>query len=145
MATLCKTYPTPEAAREAVEQLQAAGIPARDIQLLTGGVEHDIRREPVGGFAGPIVPEARVGNYGGAVRARRQGRGAYAGDPDGQRQGSYADTDRDLIESADGHCHPTDDDAVRSLLASAAITGQAADDVVVSLHEGRAVVLTEIV
>jgi hypothetical protein len=93
MATLCRTYPTPEAAREAVEQLQAEGVPGNDIRLLTGGFEHDIRRETVGGFAGPIPPEAPVGNYGGALRVRRQGRGAYAGHPDRQRQGSFADTD----------------------------------------------------
>jgi hypothetical protein len=128
MATLCKTYATPEAAREAVEQLRAAGIPECDIRLLTGGVEHDIRREPVGRFLGEVQPDERVGNYGGALRVRRQGRGAYAGDPDVQRQGSFADTDEHL----------------RSLLADVAITGQAADDVVESLHSGRAVVLTEI-
>lgn len=144
MATLCKTYPTPEAAREAVEQLQAAGVPAHDIRLLTGGMLHDIRREPVGSFAGTIAPETRVGNYGNALRLRRQGRGAYAGDPDAQRQGSFADTDGDLIESADGQRHAANDEAVLALLKSAAITGQAADDVVDSLHRGRAIVLTEI-
>jgi hypothetical protein len=144
MATLCKTYPTPEAAREAVEQLRAAGIPEGDIRLLTGGVEHDIRREPVGSFAGEVQPEARVGNYGGAVRVRRQGRGAYAGNPDAQRQGSFADTDGDMIETPTGHHHTARDEDVRSLLASAAITGQAAEEVVDSLHCGHAVVLTEI-
>jgi hypothetical protein len=145
MATLCKTYPTPDAAREAVEQLQAAGVPAHDIRLLTGGVLHDIRREPVGGFAGPVLPDRPVGNYGNALRRRRQGRGAYAGDPDAQRQGSFADTDSDLIETADGHFHAADDETVRSLLKAAAITGRAAEDVVESLHSGRAIVLTEIV
>ena len=144
MATLCKTYPSFEAAREAVEQLQSAGVAGGDIRLLAGGVLHDVRREPVGGFAGPIVPEARVGNYGGARRLRRQGRGAYAGDPDRRRQGSFADTDTDLIETGDGRCMTADDHAVRALLAAAAVTGTAADDVVETLHRGRAVVLTEL-
>jgi hypothetical protein len=144
MATLCKTYPTPEAAHEAVEQLQAAGVPARDIRVLTGGAVHDIRREPVGSFAGEVEPGERVGNYGGARRVRRQGRGAYAGHPDRQRQGSFADTDGDTIETGDGRCHAADDEAVRSLLTAAAITGRAADDVVESLHCGHAIVLTEI-
>jgi hypothetical protein len=130
MATLCKTYPTPEAAREAVEQLEAAGIPGHDIRLLMP-FEHDIRREMVGSFAGEVPPEAPVGNYGNAERVRRQGRGAWVGDPDAQRQGSFADA---------GH-----DDDVLAMLADAAITGQAADEVVASLHSGRAVVLTEIV
>lgn len=144
MATLCKTYPTPDAAREAVEQLHAAGVPAGHIRVLTGGVLHDIRREPVGSFAGTIAPDTPVGNYGNALRLRRQGRGAYAGDPDTQRQGSFADTDGDLVETADGHRHAADDDTVRELLRAAAITGQAADDVVNSLHRGRAIVLTDI-
>jgi len=144
MATLCKTYPSPDAAHEAVEQLHAAGVPADHIRVLTGAVLHDIRRELVGGFAGPIPPEAPVGNYGNAERVRRQGRGAYAGDPDEQRQGSFADTDGDLVETADGHRHAADDDTVRTLLKSAAITGRAAEDVVDSLHSGRAIVLTEI-
>jgi hypothetical protein len=144
MATLCKTYPSFEAAHEAVEQLQAAGVPGRDVRLLSGGALHDIRQEPVGSFAGRVVPEARVGNYGGARRVRRQGRGAYAGDPDRKRQGSFADTDRELIETGDGRCLTADDHEVRSLLAAVAITGQAADDVVETLHRGRAVVLTEL-
>jgi hypothetical protein len=130
MATLCKTYQTPEAAREAVEQLEAAGIPADDIRLLMPS-EHDIRREVMGSFAGEIPPNAHVGNYGNAERFRRQGKGAYMGDPDAQRQGSFADTS-------------PDDDALRAMLAEAAITGRAAEDVVESLHCGRAIVLTEI-
>jgi hypothetical protein len=52
---------------------------------------HDVRQEPVGGFAGALSPDAPVGTYAGRVRARRQGAGAYAGDPDRQRQGSFAD------------------------------------------------------
>jgi hypothetical protein len=144
MATLCKTYSTPDAARRAVEALTIAGVPARDIRLLTGGVFHDIRREPVGGFAGTIGPEAHVGDYGGALRLRRQGRGAYAGDPDGQRQGSFADTDRDMIVTGDGRSHAAGDDAVRMLLEAAAMVDDAVEHVVGDLHRGCAVVLAEI-
>jgi hypothetical protein len=52
---------------------------------------HDIRNEPVGSFAGPLSPDAPVGTFGSVIRRRRQGRGAFAGDPDRQRQGSFAD------------------------------------------------------
>ena len=144
MATLCKTYSTPDVAQQAVEALRVAGVPGRDIRLLTGGVLHDIRRELVGGFAGAVGPEARVGNYGGAVRLRRQGRGAYAGDPDGKRQGSFADTDGDLVVTGDGHSQTGGDHIVRALLEAAAMGGDAADHVVEDLHRGCAVVLAEV-
>jgi hypothetical protein len=145
MATLCRTYSTPDVARQAADDLMVAGVPAHAIRLVIGGVVHDIRREPVGTFAGVIGPEARVGNYANALRLRRQGRGAFAGDPDGQRQGSFADTDRDVILTGDGHAHTTDDRVVRELLEGAALSGAAADDVLGALHHGRVVVLAEVV
>jgi hypothetical protein len=52
---------------------------------------HDVRKEPVGGFAGTVDPEAPVGTYGNVRRRRRQGAGTFAGDADRQRQGSFAD------------------------------------------------------
>jgi hypothetical protein len=55
---------------------------------------HDIRREVVGGYARPVRPNAPIGTYANHVLLRRQGTGSYAGDPDLQRQGSYADVDR---------------------------------------------------
>jgi hypothetical protein len=55
---------------------------------------HDIRREAVGGYAGPVGPNAPTRTYANRVLLRRQGTGSYAGDPDLQRQGSYADNDR---------------------------------------------------
>jgi hypothetical protein len=55
---------------------------------------HDVRREDVGEFAGPVGPEAPVGTFGDRRIRRRQGAGAFAGDPDAQRQGSFADTER---------------------------------------------------
>jgi hypothetical protein len=58
------------------------------------GREHDVRREMVGEFAGPIPPEAPVGTFADRPVRRRQGTGAFAGDPDAQRQGSFADSDR---------------------------------------------------
>jgi hypothetical protein len=143
MATLCKTYPSADLARQAVAALRAAGVPGRNVRLLLGGREHDVRREPVGSFAGTVRPEARVGNFGGALRLRYQGRGAYAGDPDRQRQGSFADTDGDVILTGDGHCRTADDRVVHGLL-EAAIPGESLDHTVADLHHGRAVVLVDL-
>jgi hypothetical protein len=52
---------------------------------------HDVRFEPVGGWAGPIGPDAPVGKFAGPARQRGQAAGGWAGDPDRQRQGSFAD------------------------------------------------------
>ena len=52
---------------------------------------HDIRREAVGGYAGPVAPYAPIGTFANGVLLRRQGTGSFAGDPYLQRQGSYAD------------------------------------------------------
>jgi hypothetical protein len=102
MTTLTTTYPTEVAARRAVQALRATGVPERDIRLLVGSAPRDIRREPVGGFAGPVAPDAPVGTYGGRWVHRRRGAGSFAGDPDKQRQGSFADTDRVVIVTYKG-------------------------------------------
>ena len=54
---------------------------------------HDVRKERVGGFAGPVEPAAPFGKFAGPPRRRWQAAGGYAGAPDGQRQGSYADVE----------------------------------------------------
>ena len=54
---------------------------------------HDIRGTPVGGFAGPIGQNAPVGIFASTVVPRRRAAGGFAGDPDQQRQGSFADVE----------------------------------------------------
>ena len=54
---------------------------------------HDIRSTPVGGFAGPIGPNAPVGIFAGTMVLRRQPAGGFAGHRDQQRQGSFADVE----------------------------------------------------
>ena len=91
------------AARRAIEVLRTSGVPARDIRLLADRRPlADVRREPVGGFAGPVAPDAPVGTYGNRPVLRRQGAGGFAGDPDDQRQGSFADADRVVIVTYHG-------------------------------------------
>ena len=147
MTTISRTFPTELTARHAIEELRAAGIGEQDIRLLIGRRPGDIRREPVGGFAGPVGPDAPVGTYGGGVVRRRQGTGTFAGDADRQRQGSFADTDRVVIVRSEGgreRARITGLRGARRLLRRAALDADAVDRAVRELHRGRAVVLAEL-
>ena len=56
----------------------------------------DVRREPVGdsvGRVGPTAPNEAVGTFGNVAHPRRQGAGAFAGDPDRQRQETFGNHD----------------------------------------------------
>jgi hypothetical protein len=145
MTTLYMTYPSELAARRAVEELRATSV-REDIRLLIGRRPGDVRRQPVGGFAGPVGPESPVGTYGGGVLRRWQGAGAFAGDADRQRQGSFADTDRIVIVTFEGHrerARITGLRGARRLLRRYALD-EALDRAVDELHRGHAVVLAEL-
>ena len=71
MTTLIKTFATDIAARRAVAALCATGVQDRDIRLLAGSAPRDIRREPVGGFAGPVAADAPVGTFGSTASSAR--------------------------------------------------------------------------
>jgi nucleotide-binding universal stress UspA family protein len=144
--TVCKTYASEAIAGDAVDALTAAGVPRRDIWLLTGHRIHDIRRENVGGFAGAVDPSSPVGTYAGAVRLRRQGAGAFTGDPDQQRQGSFADADIDTIityEDHAGRSHVDGPVELQRLLRRFTLTDEETARVIHDLHTGRAVVLVK--
>jgi hypothetical protein len=102
MTTTHTAYRDQDAARGAAATRRHSGVPAQDILLLVGSPLRDVRREPVGGFAGPVAPDDPVGTFGGTTRLRRQAAGGFAGNPDDQRQGSFADTDRVLVITHDG-------------------------------------------
>jgi hypothetical protein len=147
MTTLTKTYPTEVAARRAVEALRATGVPERDIRLLAGTAPRDIRHQPVGGLAGPVAPDAPIATYGGRVVQRRQGAGSFAGDPDRQRQGSFADTDRVVIVTHKGNAERariTGLREARRLLRRAALDDDAVDRAVSELHQGHAILLVDL-
>ena len=147
MSTLTRTYATELAARRAVEALRATGVPERDILLLAGTAPRDIRREPVGGFAGPVAPDGPIGTYGSRVLQRRQGAGSFAGDPDHQRQGSFADTDRVVIVTYQGDAERTRITGLsgaRLLLRRAALDDHAVDCAVGELHHGHAILLVDL-
>ena len=64
---------------------------------------HDVRKERVGGFAGPVEPAAPFGKYAGPPRRRWQAAGGYAGAPDRQRQGSFGDVELHPHRRGDKH------------------------------------------
>jgi hypothetical protein len=147
MTTLSKTYSTEVAARRAIEALLAAGVAAYDIRLLIGTRPGDVRREPVGGFGGPVAPDAPVGTYGDRQILRRQGAGGFAGDPDNQRQGSFADTDRVVVityrRDAE-RARITGLRGARRLLGRAALADDTVNRAVKALHMGYAVALVDV-
>src|SRR5689334_12648761 len=118
-ATACETYISEVAARRAVRALTAVGVAEGDVRLLVGRPVRDVREEEVGGFAGAVDPSAPVGTYTGAPSRRGQGAGSFAGDPDRQRQGSFADADTDAmatVEDGAGNSHAASVAVVRRLL-----------------------------
>ena len=144
---MSNAYPTETAARRALEALRDSGVHDRDIRLLTRREPRDVRREPVGGFAGPAAPDAPIGTYGNRTVLRRQGAGSFAGNPDGQRQGSFADTDRITIVSPDGDAERTRVTGLRGarrLLNRAPLDDHAVDRAVSELQIGHTVVLVDL-
>ena len=87
MLTFHKTYPDRRVARP------ARAFRRHDIRQVPGPTLPDVRREPIGNFVGRVGPDDPVGSFGNMPSLRRQGAGAFAGDPDRQRQGSFGDHD----------------------------------------------------
>jgi hypothetical protein len=151
MAASIKTYPSEAAARHAAETFRAAGVPPRHIRLLIGRPPRDARREPRGGFAGPLDLDAPLGTYAGHVQRRHLPVGSFATgssrrDPDGQREGSFADAERVVIviRKDDGeHSRVTGYRGVRQLLRRAAFDENAIDRAVKELHIGRSLMLVD--
>jgi hypothetical protein len=148
MSINCRTYPDERMARDAVRNLMAVGGHRRDLRLVVGTAPHDIRREPVGSFAGALPPDAPVGTFAAPVvrRLRRQGRGAFAGDPDRQRQGSFADVERDVVVTfaRDGeHPRVAGHRRLEQMLRSVSIDRTDADHLIGELHAGHGLVLYE--
>jgi hypothetical protein len=147
MITLVKTYGTATEARGAVAALRALAVPDRDLRLLVGHPAGDLREEPLGGFAGPVLPEDPVGTYGGEPIARRRAAGGFAGDPDVQRQGSFANTDRVVIVTFAGDAERTRVTGLhgaRRLLRRTTLEDEAVDRATRELHSGHAVILVDV-
>ena len=146
MTTLHNAHSSEATARRAIESLRAGGVPADGFRLLVGSPLRDVRREPVGGFAGPVGPDDPVGTFAGRVLLRRQGAGSFAGDPDRQRQGSFADSDRVVIVSWRDDAERTRVTGLRGarrILQRAALARDAVEAAVAELENGHAIVLVD--
>jgi len=142
--TVYRTYASEAVARRAVAALTAAGVPRRDIRLLTCHRAHDLRQETAGGFAGAVEPDSPVRTFAGTVRLRRQCTGSFAGDPDQQRQGSFGDADIDaIISSEDGAGRSRVAGNLGPMLRRVGLSDDATARVIDELHTGRAVVVAD--
>jgi hypothetical protein len=149
MAPTIRTYPTPDAARQAVEELRAAGVQAHDIRLLTsepfGGTSGVAR----GGFAGPVGPDAAVGAFAGPPRRHGEARGSFAtgsvsGERPSPRKGSFADVERVAVvtyQEDTERSRVTGYRGIRKLLRRSALDEDALNKVIDVLHSGHSVVL----
>jgi hypothetical protein len=82
-----------------------------------------------------------------ACSQRHQGAGSFAGDPDQQRQGSFADTDRVVIVTYKRDAERariTGLRGARRLLRRAALDDDAVDRAVGELHQGHAILLVDL-
>lgn len=148
MATLCRAYPSEAIARRAIDDLRAAGLPPQGAQLIVGARRHDRRREPMGEFARVVGPEAPVGTFANVELERWRPAGGFAGDPDRQRQGSFADVDQNLVVACDSgggdHRHVAGAHHVEALLLGAGLGREQAARALADLRQGRSVVLVQI-
>ena len=153
MAPTIRTYPTPDAARQAIKELRAAGVPGAHIRLLASETLRGIGREARGGFAGPLSLDAQVGAFACPPSRLGQARGSFAtgsaaGEPGVQRKGSFADMERVVIVTFQGdseRSRVTGYRAIRLLLSRSGLAESAVDRTVSVLHAGHFVVLVETV
>ena len=151
MTTLHYAHFSEAAARRAIESLRAGGVPADGFRLLVGSPLRDVRREAVGGFAGPVGPDDPVGTFAGGAHRRSDDAGSFAtgsiaGDPDRQRQGSFADSDRVVIVGWRDDAERTRVTGLRGarrILQRAALPRDAVEAAVAELENGHAIVLVD--
>jgi hypothetical protein len=142
VSTLCRAYATEVDAHAAVDRLLLAGAPAAGVRVLMGAGEQDLSSAPVGSFAGD--GGERLGAYAGAAHSTRQAMGGFAGDPNGQRRGGFADVDRETVTTyRDGveRVRIASHHDLRRMLVDAGLDEATAMADVEALHHGRVLVL----
>jgi hypothetical protein len=148
MATLCRAYASEAAARRAIDDLRAGGLPPQGAQLITSGSLHDLRQEPVGEFLGTAAPDAPVGTFGDSTLQRWRPPGTFAGDPDRQRAGSFGDVDSHVVVQHDpsGRMHASVAGlrSLEALFRAAGLERDAAERALAELRAGSSLVLVEI-
>jgi hypothetical protein len=144
MNALCRAYDNIADAERAARALLAAGVPGADVRLLAGTEMHDARREPGGGFAGPIASHEPVGAFGGEGHSHGTPHGGFAGRGDSGPEGVFGNADRDVVVTySDGreHSRVAGHRKLKRLLVDAGLDEDAAESDVRALHEGRILVL----
>jgi hypothetical protein len=147
MAVVCRAYDDEEEAHRAVSALLDAGIPGEGVRVLMGEPPRDAREEPEGEFEGETDPGDVVGDFAGPGHLRDEGEGTFAGSAAEQREGSFADADRETVTSYPGGVereHVADHHDLRRLLLDAGLDKATADRDVEGLHEGRVLVLADL-
>jgi hypothetical protein len=151
MAVVCRSYTTEHDVLGAVEMLMAAGVGGDRIRVLMGEPEHDARTERHGSYADmpgeSDIGDEPVGDFAGREHPQSAGMGTYAGSADQQREGSYADADRDIVSTwpqgverqrVAGH------HTVHRLLLDAGLAEHEADRDVEALHMGRILLVADL-
>jgi hypothetical protein len=147
MTVICRAYHTHHQARRAVDALLAEEVAGAGIRVLMGEPQRDARSEPEGEFVGSVAPGDRVGSFGGASHRRDEGMGAFAGSAAGQRGGSFADADRELVTSYPGgleRVRVAEHRHVRRILLDAGLDEPTAERDAEALHAGRILVLADV-
>jgi hypothetical protein len=134
----------PAAARSAVDELLAAGTSPRDVKLVIRTATRDVRNQSAGTFAGAIGPDAPVGTFAGKTRLRSQAAGGWAGNPDSQRQGSFADAQCEKVVTFDDGrevSRTISSPGLARLLQPVAHDREHGEKLLAEPHQGHAIVL----
>jgi Kef-type K+ transport system membrane component KefB len=134
MQTQCSSYGSVAEAEAAVERLLADGMPPARINIISGHTTHD---ERVGAYVGEA---GEVGAYAGMPGAM----GSFAAGAGEQRNGSFADIDRDEIttyENGTRHVRIASHHELEQQLAEAGLDDDAVAKDVAAVHDGRVLVL----
>lgn len=146
MAILCKTFATTHAALQASEALSAAGVPLGDVGLLIGRAH--ARDEGTSARHASIEPAQPLGESARASGPDRRRAAGAPGPSNARRRGSFDADDRPrTIASRAGqqHVYATGDDDAQRLLSRAHVPDGVARRIVRHLHEGKAVVVVQLV
>ncbi len=138
MAVICRSYASHEEARRAVEAALGTGIAGNGIRVLMGQPGHDARTDREGEFGGSTAP---------AGHRRDEAAGGFAGEPETQREGSFADADRETVTSYPGggeRVHVVGHREVHRVLRDAGLDEATAQRDADALHEGRILVLADV-
>jgi hypothetical protein len=144
MNALCRAYDSTDAAEHAVQSLIAGDVPSDAIRLLIGAERHDARREAGGAFAGAAAPGSNVGAFAGEGKVRTTPRSSFAGEAAPDREGVFANADRDVVVThSDGeeHVRVAGHGQLKKLLVDAGLEEPTAEADVRALHDGRVLVL----